>query len=224
MTAAQHAGQSPQDRILDAAAQVFAEEGFAGARVDEIARRAGVNKAMLYYHIGDKTHLYQTVLERNFDRVLEAIRTAAARSSDPCQQLELIIDAFARTIATMPEHPRIMLREFASGGAGLPEPILCRVAGMFTAVREVLAAGVASGQLRPTNPLLTHLVIVAAVVFSTAVQPFQSQLATLMPRLLGTDQELPVPDLITDPAELAAAISDLLLTGLATAPLPGGSS
>ena len=42
-------------RILDAAANVFSEVGFAGARVDEIAKRAGINKAMIYYRIGDKT-------------------------------------------------------------------------------------------------------------------------------------------------------------------------
>jgi TetR/AcrR family transcriptional regulator len=37
-------------RILDAAMEVFAEVGYEGARVDEIAKRAGVNKAMIYYH------------------------------------------------------------------------------------------------------------------------------------------------------------------------------
>ncbi|MCD6588326.1 MAG: helix-turn-helix transcriptional regulator, partial [Candidatus Fermentibacteraceae bacterium] len=47
--------------ILDAAAEEFAEKGFSGARVDEIARRAGINKAMLYYRIGDKEELYRRV-------------------------------------------------------------------------------------------------------------------------------------------------------------------
>ncbi|HVR42592.1 MAG TPA: helix-turn-helix domain-containing protein, partial [Thermoanaerobaculia bacterium] len=45
---------NPRDHILDVAAAVFAEQGFAGARIDEIARRAGVNKAMLYYRVGNK--------------------------------------------------------------------------------------------------------------------------------------------------------------------------
>ena len=68
--------QERRDRILDAASAVFAELGFAGARVDDIAERAGVNKAMLYYHVGDKQALYSAVLLRNFDRVRTALDDA----------------------------------------------------------------------------------------------------------------------------------------------------
>ncbi|MGK2855839.1 MAG: TetR family transcriptional regulator, partial [Thermoanaerobaculia bacterium] len=50
--------------ILEAAADVFSESGFEGARVDEIARRAGVNKAMLYYRVGNKDELYEAVFRR----------------------------------------------------------------------------------------------------------------------------------------------------------------
>jgi AcrR family transcriptional regulator len=53
---ARRARVSP-DRILAAAALEFAERGFAGARVDRIARRANVNKAMLYYHFMSKDRL-----------------------------------------------------------------------------------------------------------------------------------------------------------------------
>ena len=60
-------------RILDAAAQAFAAAGFEGARIDDIAHRAGVNKAMIYYHIGDKKALYTRVLHDVFG-------DAAARS------------------------------------------------------------------------------------------------------------------------------------------------
>ena len=55
-----------RERIVGAASAIFADKGFAGARVDEIARRAGVNKAMLYYHVGDKQALYTAVLTHNF--------------------------------------------------------------------------------------------------------------------------------------------------------------
>ena len=54
---------SPQ-RILEAALQEFAAKGFAGARVDVIARRARINKRMLYHYFGDKEGLFREVLRR----------------------------------------------------------------------------------------------------------------------------------------------------------------
>src|ERR1051325_924828 len=52
--------------ILKAALKEFSEEGVSGARTDEIARRAGVNKALLYYYFKDKEGLYAAALEQVF--------------------------------------------------------------------------------------------------------------------------------------------------------------
>ncbi len=46
------------ENILDAASEAFAESGYAGARVDDIAKRAGINKATIYYNVGNKKELY----------------------------------------------------------------------------------------------------------------------------------------------------------------------
>src|SRR5688500_2547462 len=56
-----------RQRILDAALAEFAAKGLAGARVDEIAARAGANKRMLYAHFGNKEDLWLTVLERAYE-------------------------------------------------------------------------------------------------------------------------------------------------------------
>jgi len=53
-----------QERILEAAFIEFAAKGFAGARVDNIARRASINKRMLYHYFGDKEELFREVLRR----------------------------------------------------------------------------------------------------------------------------------------------------------------
>ena len=50
------------EKILTVARAVFAEHGYNGAHMDEIARRANVNKATLYYQIGDKDTLYANVI------------------------------------------------------------------------------------------------------------------------------------------------------------------
>jgi AcrR family transcriptional regulator len=56
--------ESAKSKILDTAKELFAEKGFDGARVDEIARRAGVNKALIYYYYKNKQALLDALIEQ----------------------------------------------------------------------------------------------------------------------------------------------------------------
>src|SRR5438093_2646113 len=103
------------DRILAAAAVEFAERGYGGARVDRIARRAGVNKAMLYYHFKSKERLYRTLLQRMFNTAADRLETIAASDRSPAQKLDLVIAAVAALIEEHAVFPAIMLREVAEG-------------------------------------------------------------------------------------------------------------
>lgn len=69
------AGLSARSRILACAEELFAELGFQGARVDEIARRAGVNKALIYYYFQSKQDLLKHLVERFLEesRPLKAV-------------------------------------------------------------------------------------------------------------------------------------------------------
>ena len=71
------------DRILAAAALEFAERGFAGARVDRIARRARVNKAMIYYHFKSKRALYGALLREMFTLVGNRLHQIASSDLGP---------------------------------------------------------------------------------------------------------------------------------------------
>lgn len=79
-----------RERILAAALKEFAAKGFAGARVDSIARRAAINKRMLYHYFGDKEHLFREVL-----RLKMAQRQAWAEtlSGDPAESLSFWFEA-----------------------------------------------------------------------------------------------------------------------------------
>jgi AcrR family transcriptional regulator len=77
------AGIGVRRRILEAAAEVFAREGFAGARVEHIAKAAGVNKAGLYYHVGNKARLFEEVMVEHFSEVAARMERAAASSETP---------------------------------------------------------------------------------------------------------------------------------------------
>jgi AcrR family transcriptional regulator len=71
-------------RILSAALKEFAAKGFAGARVDAIARRAAINKRMLYHYFGDKEGLFRAVLRR---KISERQAWAENLSGDPAESL-----------------------------------------------------------------------------------------------------------------------------------------
>jgi AcrR family transcriptional regulator len=80
-------GRNPErtrERILSAALEEFAANGFAGARVDAIARRAAINKRMLYHYFGNKEHLFREVLRR---KIAERQASAEGLSGDPAESL-----------------------------------------------------------------------------------------------------------------------------------------
>lgn len=117
-----------RERILAAALDEFAEHGLAGARVDHIAGRAGINKAMIYYHFDSKEALY--------DHILMAHLEAAVSTMSGGIEEGLALEDVLRTIATYHHEglasderiARIMLRELAAGGKSIRR-ILSRVAG-----------------------------------------------------------------------------------------------
>ncbi|GAA4972420.1 TetR/AcrR family transcriptional regulator [Actinoplanes utahensis] len=69
--------------LLDVATEEFAERGYSGARVDEIAARTRTTKRMIYYYFGGKEQLYLGVLERAYAEIRAAERTADVDHLDP---------------------------------------------------------------------------------------------------------------------------------------------
>ncbi len=83
-TVARRNPERTRERILSAALKEFAANGFAGARVDAIARRAAINKRMLYHYFGNKEHLFREVLRR---KIAQRQASAEGLSGDPAESL-----------------------------------------------------------------------------------------------------------------------------------------
>ena len=111
-------------RILRAASEEFADHGFAGARTERIARRAGVNKAALYYHVGGKEALYLAVLEEVFSDLGQGIEDAVGRAATPEEKLEAFIMSLARVVMERKHFSRILVRELASGFGNMPAEVI----------------------------------------------------------------------------------------------------
>lgn len=106
---------STATRILDAAEELFAERGFAGVSVREIAGRVGLNQASIYNHFPSKQALYEAVLERGFTPIRDLLAEGKGSflSRDFQERLlERLVDHLWHT----PRLPKLVQREVLDGG------------------------------------------------------------------------------------------------------------
>jgi TetR/AcrR family transcriptional regulator len=179
------------DRILAAAAGEFAARGFAGARVDRIARRARVNKAMLYYHFGSKQGLYDALLRRTFGEAAARLRAIADADLEPADKIDQVIEGIAAFVKEHDHFPAIMLREIAEGGAHLDAATLAELAAVPRVVGAIVQEGVKRRLFRPVDPIAAYFTMFPPIVFYLAGAPIRSRLSSQ--HLLNT--KLLPPDL-----------------------------
>jgi TetR/AcrR family transcriptional regulator len=165
--------------ILAAAALEFAARGFAGARVDRIARRAKVNKAMIYYHFKSKERLYRTLLRRMFTLAAERLQAIAGGSGAPADKVDLAIAGIAAFIQEHTFFPAIMLREVAEAGSHLDRETLKALAAVPRTVAGIVEEGVTRGDFRPIDPVFAYFSMLAPIVFYLAGTPIRKELSHL---------------------------------------------
>jgi len=159
------------DRILKAASEEFSEMGFAGARMDQIAHRSGLNKAMIYYRIGDKKTLYEAVLHNFFSAYAQRIVKNTKVGESPEEKFKLFIRNTVQTVEKEGGIAPIMMRELASGTRTLPEVVAQDFAVIISTLATILEEGEQSGVFIKTNPFFVHMMIVGTVSFYKTSSP-----------------------------------------------------
>ena len=167
-------------RILEAAMETFAEVGYEGARVDEIAKRAGVNKAMIYYRIGDKKTLYEEVLHDVFGNTIERISENIQDDLSPEEKFKIYIANLAKTMEQHPCFPRIMMREVASGWTHFSEAVVKDIAGILVIIRTIIDEGVKEGVFIDINPVIVHLMTIGTMLLFNLSVPVRKNFYHLL--------------------------------------------
>jgi TetR/AcrR family transcriptional regulator len=153
------------DQIRNAAAQVFAESGYGGARMDEMARRAGVNKSAIYYHIGNKSTLYTVVFEEMFTTLLADLERNIIRSRTPQDKLRAHVRTLISHKIRFPHFAPIVMREVASGFHNVSDQMVQRFQYVFRAIAGILEEGAQSGVFREVDPVTYHLMVLGVAAF-----------------------------------------------------------
>ena len=135
---------STHDVILDAAGKRFAERGFAGVSVREIAADAGLkNQASLYHHFRDKRALYEAVIARGLEPILAMV--AESRTATPSGEPGDFVEHLVEYLAAHPHLPRLIQRAGLEDRRHLPSSVARILRPLYSEGVRVLADSTESG-------------------------------------------------------------------------------
>ena len=103
--------KNTEDKIIEAAKTVFVEKGMDGARMQEIANMAGINKALLHYYFRTKNKLFEKVFSIIFKDVLGVFEQAISEEIDFEQFLEGFITNYIKLLKSKPFIPHFVIHE-----------------------------------------------------------------------------------------------------------------
>lgn len=172
-------------RILDAAVRQFSANGLAGARTEQIAEEAGVNKALLYYYFAGKEALYKAALESAAQGVLaDNMAVLEAQASAGEKFLQSALNHFDR-VHTNRGFQSLMQQEMVRLHRGEANALTQLVETVFRPLtlrmNEVIAEGIASGELIAVDPAQIRYAAMGANVFYFLSAPMMKMIQGIDP-------------------------------------------
>jgi AcrR family transcriptional regulator len=200
---AERRGEHTRERILDAAEALFADRGFEGTALRDVAGRVGIRTPSLYNHFPSKEALYAAVLERVVAPVLSLL--SAMVESPPAERptSREVVERVMALLAVRPDLPRLVVHEALGGGQHL-RPLLQKAVGpvLVRAQEAVLGTPAAERWGSDRVPLLV-LAAYHMVVGHFAIAPFYREIS---------GQDLLEPAALDQQTRFLADVIDLLLS------------
>jgi AcrR family transcriptional regulator len=147
-------------KILSAARQEFIENGLRGARMQEIADRAGINKALLHYHFRDKENLYDAAVRSVADGVVVHLKQLFAedmRFANASEMVEAMVRTYLNVLRKNPDLVGMAMREFSDGGKHL-DSLMQGIAPLVKGISGGLVQGM-KGKSASLDIPIPHIMI-----------------------------------------------------------------
>lgn len=191
--------QARPDEILNVALQAFQEKGFDAARIEDIAKAAGLSKAAVYLYFASKEQVLRALIEREIAPVVAAMEAAAeALGHDPRQALSTLTEFVASRLndpntAAVPQIVISIAGRFPELSRYYYETVIARGEAMLT---RLIQRGVELGQFRQVDPKAFIRAAMGGLLFQLLRRRIAGQTAPL------------------DVADFVASHVDFLLRGL----------
>ena len=163
--------KNTEERILEAARVVFHEQGYAGARMQAIADRAGINKSMLHYYYRSKDKLFEGIFRTSLMQVL-APAIAVLNADLPLRvKIERFVHSYIDQIVAHPHVPAFVLDELRRHPDRLKQFAGEHAQRMFPRFAAEIREAVDRGEIQPIQPEHVLANIVALCVFPFIARP-----------------------------------------------------
>lgn len=205
--------KSTSAHILETAAEHFALKGYEGARIDEIAASANINKAAIYYHVGNKLTLYQVLISEAVNAMLAHVKASVERASSPEAKIRAYVYAIADHMQGVHHHfPGMMMREILCGAEHLPDETLLKMHDVKNILAGIIEEGHRQQLFRDANPFSTHMLIIGTLMIYATGEPLRLRMNKLMDsQSKPTDQTCQIPM-----SHITEDITNMVLHSLST--------
>lgn len=168
------APKETEERILEAALQEFSMKGKDGARTQDIADRAGINKALLHYYFRSKDRLYDRVFEYMLSRLSQSFGSTLRDSRSFEEMLRLFIDRYIDFVGSNLAIMRLMVSEHLAGGERMADRlrhVLREKDSPPSVFLDRLTRAAAQGEIRPVDPHQTLVTVLSNCIFFFLIFP-----------------------------------------------------
>ena len=163
-------------RIVVAARKVFAQRGLAGARMDEIARVAGVNKALPYYYFRDKEELHRFVLETMIAQISGQMESPVVLAMEPPERVRALVNLTFDFVMRNPAYPRLIQREMMAARRPLHWMVVAHHRPLHLRAVNTIREGIKKRQFRSVDPDQMVFTIFGMIMFYFATGKLASQI------------------------------------------------
>ncbi|MGO8998654.1 MAG: TetR/AcrR family transcriptional regulator [Polyangiaceae bacterium] len=144
--------RSRREEILDEATQLFAERGYEGTSMADLAERVGLRKASLFHHFASKEVLYAAVLARLIEAVGGAIVASAMQPGTFAERLDALSDGITVVLGAQPFAARLLIREVMDWGPVVRDHLADNMLVVLAAAEAFVRAGQEDGSFADVEP------------------------------------------------------------------------
>jgi TetR/AcrR family transcriptional regulator len=191
-----------EDRILAAARKVFTSKGMAGARMQDIANEAGINKALLHYYFKDKNKLFETIFLNEAHRFFPKINMIFSSDAPLFDKIENFVNEYIDEMLVNPYLPWFVINEMHRD----PEQFLYKIWGEENLPKpgkflEQIEKEVRKGEIKKISPVHLLINVLSMTIFPFVARPMITRrlhLSDLQFRKIMEERKREIPKFIID--------------------------